>query len=75
MEFQAEARLRATGIAALAGVIFLAIVHAAFDLRRDHNQINRIREECQRTHGGDAGKVKECMGDSALRYARQPNLP
>ena len=66
--------MRATGIAVIAAVVFFAIVYAAFDLRRDHNQINRIREECQRTHG-DAGKVKECMADSALRYARQPNLP
>ena len=66
--------MRATGIAVIA-VFFLAIVYAALDMRRDHNQINRIREECQRTHGGDAGKVKECMGDSALRLARQPNLP
>ena len=66
--------MRATGIAVIAAVLFFAIVYAVFDLRRDHNQINRIREECQRTHG-DAGKVKECMADSALRYARQPNLP
>jgi hypothetical protein len=65
--------LRATGIAVIA-VFLLAIVYAALDLRRDHNQINRIREECQRTHG-DAGKVTECIADSALRYARQPNLP
>ena len=46
----------------------------AFDLRRDHNQTNRIREECQRTNG-EAGKVKECMTDLALRHARQPQLP
>ena len=67
--------MRATGIAVIAAVVFFAIVYAAFDLRRDHNQINRIREECQRTHGGDAGKVKECMAASALRYAREPKLP
>jgi hypothetical protein len=66
--------MRTIGIAAIA-VFFLAIVYAALDLRRDHNQINRIREECQRTHGGDAGKVTECIADSALRYAREPNLP
>jgi len=65
--------LRATGIAVIA-VFFLAIVYAALDLRRDHNQINRIREECQRTHS-DAGKVTECIADLALRHARQPNLP
>ena len=69
-----ETRMRPIGIAVIA-FFFLAIcIYATFDLLRDHNQINRIREECQRTHG-DAGKVKECMADSALRYARQPNLP
>jgi ABC-type siderophore export system fused ATPase/permease subunit len=65
--------MRAIGIAVIA-VLFLAIVYAAFDMRRDHNQINQIREECQRTHG-DAGEVKECMADLALRQARQPRLP
>jgi hypothetical protein len=65
--------MRAIGIAVFA-VCFLAIVYAAFDLRRDHNQINRIREECQRTHA-EAAKVTECIADSALRYARQPDLP
>jgi hypothetical protein len=68
-----EARMRVIGIAVFA-VFFLAIVYAAFDMRRDHNQINRIREECRRTHS-DAGKVTECIADSALRYARQPQLP
>jgi hypothetical protein len=63
--------MRAIGIAVIA-VFFLAIVYAAFDLRRDHNQINRIREECQRTH---AGKVKECIVDLAIRRAKQPDLP
>jgi hypothetical protein len=67
-----EARMRAIVIAVLA-VVFLAI-YAAFDLRRDHNQTNRIREECQRTNG-ETGKVKECMTDLALRHARQPQLP
>ena len=65
--------MRAIGIAVFA-VVFLAIVYAAFDLRRDHNQINRIREECQRAHG-EAGKVKECITDLALRHAREPQLP
>ena len=68
-----EARMRAIGIAIFAGV-FLAFVSAVFDLRHDHNQTNRIREECQRTNS-EAGKVKECMTDLALRYARQPQLP
>ena len=63
--------MRATGIAIIA-VFFLAIVYAALDMRRDHNQINRIREECQHS---DAGKVTECIADLALRLARQPNLP
>jgi type II secretory pathway component PulM len=66
-----EARMRAIGIAVFA-VLFLAIVYAAFDLRRDHNQINRIRKECQHS---DAGKVTECIADLALRHARQPQLP
>jgi hypothetical protein len=68
-----EAPMRVIGIAVFA-VFFLGIVYAAFDMRRDHNQINRIREECRRTHS-DAGKVTECIVDSALRYARQPQLP
>ena len=59
--------MRAIGIALLAG-ISLAIVYAVFDLRRDHNQTNRIREECQRTNS-EAGKVKECITDLALRHA------
>ena len=36
--------MRAIVIAVLA-VVFLAIVYAAFDLRRDRNQTNRIRED------------------------------
>jgi hypothetical protein len=66
--------MRPIGIAVIA-FFFLAIcIYATFDLRRDRNQISRIREECQRTHG-DAGKVKECVADLALRHARQPELP
>jgi hypothetical protein len=65
--------MRVIGLAVFA-VFFLGIIYAAFDLRRDHNQINRIREECQRTQS-DAGKVKECDVDSALRDAQQPKLP
>ena len=65
--------MRAIGIAVPA-VVFLAIVYAAFDLCRDHNQINRIKEECQRTNS-EAGKVKECITDLALRHAREPKLP
>jgi hypothetical protein len=65
--------MRAIGIAVLV-VFFLAIVYAAIDLRRDHNQINRIREECQRVDR-EAGKVTECMRDLALRHARGPQLP
>ena len=65
--------MRAIGIAVFA-VCFLAIIYAAFDMRRDHNLINRIREECQRTHG-EAGNVKECITEQALRHAREPELP
>ena len=65
--------MRVISIAVFA-VFFLAIVYAAFDMRRDHNQINRIREECRRTHS-DAGEVKECHVDSALRDAQPPKLP
>jgi hypothetical protein len=65
--------MRVIGLAVFA-VLFLGIVYAAFDMRRDHNQINRIREECRRTHS-DAVKVTECITDSALRNARQPQLP
>ena len=63
--------MRAIGIAVFA-VFFLAIVYAAFDLRRDDSQINQIREECQHSN---AGKVTECIADLALRRARQPELP
>jgi len=65
--------MRVIGIAVFA-VFSSRLSTAAFDVRRDHNQINRIREECRRTHS-DAGKVTECVVDSALRYARQPQLP
>jgi hypothetical protein len=65
--------MRAIGMAVFAACFF-AIVYTAFDLRRDHNQVNRIREECLQTIS-DAGKVKQCMGDLALRHARQPQMP
>jgi hypothetical protein len=65
--------MRVIGVAVFAGC-FLAIVYAAFDLRRDHNQINRIREECRQTHS-DAGKVTECISDLVLRRASRPQLP
>ncbi len=68
-----EARMRVIGIAVFA-VCFLAIVYAAFDLRRDHNQINRIREECRQKHS-DAGNVTECISDLVLRRASRPQLP
>jgi hypothetical protein len=63
--------MRAIGIAVFV-VFLLAIIYAAFDLRRDESQISRIREECQHSH---AGKMTECMTDMALRRARQPELP
>ena len=65
--------MRAIGIAVFA-VCLLAIIYAAFDTRRDHNLINQIREECQRTHS-EARKVKECITEQALRHAREPELP
>jgi hypothetical protein len=68
-----EARMRTIGIAVFA-VLFFAIVYAAVDLRGDHNEIRRIREECRQQYS-DAGKVKECITDLALRHARQPQLP
>jgi hypothetical protein len=63
--------MRAIGIA-VAAVVLLAIIYAAFDLRRDHNEISRMREECQHSK---AGKVTECIADLALRQSRQPQLP
>jgi hypothetical protein len=65
--------MRVIGIAVFA-VCFLAIVYAAFDLRRDHSQINRIREECRQKHS-DADKVTECISDLMLRHASRPQLP
>ena len=66
--------MRVIGIAILALIFVSSIVYAAFDLRRDHNQINRIREECRRAHS-DAGEVKQCITDLALRRAKEPELP
>jgi hypothetical protein len=63
--------MRAIGIAVVA-VVLLAIVYAAFDLRRDHNEISQMREECQHSN---TGKVAECIADLALRRSRQPQLP
>jgi hypothetical protein len=65
--------MRAIGIAVFA-VLFFAIVYAAVDLRGDHNQIKRFREECRR-QSNDTGKVTECITDLALQHARQPELP
>ena len=58
----------------LAVSVIATIVYATFDMRRDHNQISRIGEECQRAHS-DARKISECSVDLALRHARQPQLP
>ena len=65
--------MRAIGIAVFA-VCFLAILYAAFDLRRDHSQINSIREECRQKHS-DPGKVTECISDLVLLRASRPQLP
>ncbi|MDE5444890.1 hypothetical protein GWG65_26270 [Bradyrhizobium sp. CSA207] len=65
--------MRTIGIAVF--VIFcLAIVYVTVDLHGDHSQIKQIREECRRTHS-EAAKVTECVVDSTLRHARQPQLP
>ena len=66
--------MRPIGIAVIAFFFVAICIYATFDLRRDHNQISRIREECQRTYS-DAGKVRECVVDLALRHTRQPELP
>jgi hypothetical protein len=63
--------MRAIGIAVFA-VVLLGVVYAVFDLRRDHNEISQIREQCQHDK---AGKMAECVADLALRHARQPQLP
>jgi hypothetical protein len=65
--------MRMIGIAVFA-ICLLAIIYAAFDLRRDHNQINRVREECRQKYS-DAGKVTECISDSLLLHASRPQLP
>jgi hypothetical protein len=66
--------MRVIGIAILALISLSAIVYAAFDMRRDHNQINRIKDECRRAHS-DAGAIKQCIADLALRRAKEPELP
>ena len=65
--------MRVIGLAVLA-VCFLAAFYAAFDLRRDHSQTKRIRDECRRTHS-DAREVKACITDLTLLRARDPQMP
>jgi hypothetical protein len=55
-------------------LIVLAVIYAAFDLRRDHNLISSIREDCRQKYS-EARKVTECIVDSGLRHAGQPELP
>jgi hypothetical protein len=69
-----EARMRVIVIATVALILLSALVYAAFDMRRDHNQVNKIRDECRRAHS-DAGEVKQCIADMALRRAKEPELP
>jgi hypothetical protein len=65
--------MRVIGVAVVAAC-FLAIIYAAFDLRRDHSQTKRIRDECRRTHS-DAGEVKTCITEMTLLRARDPEMP
>jgi hypothetical protein len=55
-------------------VFCLAIGFATVVLNHDHSQIRQVREECQRAHT-EAAKMAECQTDSALRHARQAQLP
>ena len=67
--------MRATGIATIV-ISFLAIVYMASNLHGDSHPIQRMREECQRTHGDEGTKkVTECITDLALRYAGRSHLP
>ena len=65
--------MRVIGLAVVV-VCFLAIIYAAFDLRRDHSQTKRIREECRQTHS-DARGVKDCITELTLLRARDPQMP
>ena len=48
----------------------------ASNMHRDSHTIQRMREECQRTHGDEGTKkVTECITDLALRYAGRSHLP
>jgi hypothetical protein len=68
--------LRAISIATIM-ISFLAIVYyMASNMHRDSHPIQRMREECQRTHGDEGTKkVTECITDLALRYAGRSHLP
>jgi hypothetical protein len=65
--------MRTIGIALLL-FLCLAAGYATGVLHHDHSQINQVREECQRAHT-EAAKMAECQTDSALRHARQAQLP
>ena len=67
--------MRAIGIATIV-ISFLAIVYMASNMHRDSHPIQRMREECQRTHSDEGTKkVTECTTDLALRYAGRSHLP
>jgi hypothetical protein len=70
---QVESAMRTIGIALLV-FLCLAIGYATSVLHHDHSQIRQVREECQRAHT-EAAKMAECQTDSALRQARQAQLP
>jgi hypothetical protein len=66
--------LRAIGILTIV-ISFLAIVYMASNMHRDSHPIQRMREECQRTHGDEGTKKVTCITDLALRYAGRSHLP
>jgi hypothetical protein len=67
--------LRAISIATIV-ISFLAIGYMASNMRGDSHPIQRMRQECQRTHGDEGTKkVTECITDLALRYAGRSHLP
>jgi|tagenome__1003787_1003787.scaffolds.fasta_scaffold20941538_3 hypothetical protein len=47
-------------IVTVALILLFALVYAAFDMRRDHNQVNKISDECRRAHS-DAGEVNSAL--------------
>lgn len=65
--------MRMIGIGMFA-VFCLAAGYATVVLNHDHSQTWQIREECRRAHI-EADTAAECVTGSALRHARQAQLP